>query len=83
MKCERDCFANYHGRCIALETGYEGKCPFQKEIGRMKWLYEKDEDFKGYVDRYLRHHRDETLNYALIVGIIREYGENIIKERYK
>ena len=45
MKCEMDCFANYHGRCIALETGYEGKCPFQKEIGRMKWLYEKDEDF--------------------------------------
>lgn len=82
MKCERDCFANYHGRCIALETGYEGKCPFQKEIGRMKWLYEKDEDFKGYVDRYLRNHQNETLNYALIVGIIREYGESIIKERY-
>ena len=65
-----------------METGYEGKCPFQKEIGRMKWLYEKDEDFKGYVDRYLRNHQNETLNYALIVGIIREYGESIIKERY-
>ena len=81
MKCERDCFANYHGRCIALETGYEGKCPFQKEIGQMKHLYETNDDFKGYVDRYLKNHRDETLNYALATRIVRSYGENIINGR--
>ena len=81
IQCEKDCFANNNGRCVALETPYEGDCPFQKKISRMMKLYEMDKDFATYVNKYLSQHRTVGLNHALIVRIVVEYGENIIKNK--
>lgn len=81
IKCEKDCFANSDGRCVALETPYEGDCPFQKKISRMMKLFETDSDFACYVKKYMAQHRNVGLNHTLIVKIVIEYGENIIKNK--
>lgn len=81
-ECKKDCFANDRGRCVALEQPYEGDCPFQKKIARMMRLYETDSDFAEYVNKYIAQHRHlGGLNYSLIVSIVVEYGETIIKNK--
>ena len=82
LECNKDCFANNKGRCVALEVPYEDDCPFQKKIARMMRLYESDGDFACYVNKYLAQHRDmRGLNYALIVEIVVAYGEEIIRNK--
>ena len=82
MACTRDCFANRDGICVALESGYEDDkpCPFQKKIARMSKLYDIDNDFKFYVDKYMER-ENVNKSYALIVKIIVDYGEQIIEDR--
>lgn len=81
MGCNKDCFANNNGMCVALEIPYQGDCPFQKRIARMMKLYETDEDFAVYVNKYMAQHPRDGLNYALIVSIVVSYGETIIKDK--
>ena len=30
-RCEKECFANLGGRCMALSESYRGECPFQRK----------------------------------------------------
>lgn len=79
--CDKDCFANDKGRCAALEVEYVGDCPFQKKISRMMKLYEIDNDFATYVNRYMAQHPWEGLNLTLITAIVVSYGEDVIKNK--
>lgn len=30
IKCDKECFANRQGECMALSEAIKGKCPFQR-----------------------------------------------------
>ncbi len=81
IACDKDCFANINGRCLALDYGYEDKpCPFQKNISRLKKLYEENSEFHRYVYEYSKSKR-MFVSYALIEKPVIEFAKQIMFDK--
>lgn len=79
IECDKDCFANMNGKCLALESGYDDKpCPFQKSISRLMELYVQNSDFHKYVYDYAKS-KGMFVNYALIEKPVIRYANQIMR----